>query len=163
MRFRQRHVHRTIYFRLKDELTALGWMPAFGGPPINFGATPITLIDYEPIGAGKTPAPNTVAISIEDQSQDEAFELGGLEKVEYTLFIDIYPEANAIGVAIGDDIKDYLTRHSFPVKDFSQQNDPDSDEYLEFEGVLVENIPSAATTLDKRIWRSVKAMAVCYF
>lgn len=158
MRHRQRHLHATIVRHLTEQLTSLGWVNA----PVNFAAAPITILGYEPQAAGKTPAPNTVAISIEDQGEDEPFELGGLESCNYTLFVDIYGQNEPVGIAIADDVKDSLTHAGLPLLDFTHTPTP-TDEWIEFEHVLVENIPSAATTLDKRTWRAVKATAVCFF
>lgn len=158
MRHRQRHVHATIVRHLREELIALGWVNV----PVNFGTTPVTVIDYEPQQAGETPAFNTVAVSINHQGADEEYELGGLQQVDFTLFVDIYGEHEPIGVAIGDDIKDSLVK-GLPLLDFTNSPPTATDSWLEFENVLVEQIPTATTTLDKRSWRAVKATAVCFF
>jgi hypothetical protein len=68
MRFRQRHVHATIYKYLSDSLGELGWYGTLiPSGPTNFGAAPVVIMDYEPQQAGETPAPNTVAVSIDHQ------------------------------------------------------------------------------------------------
>jgi hypothetical protein len=57
-----------------------------------------------------------------------------------------------------------LTSEVIPLRDFT--TDPAgvvTDSQIEFEDVLVEQIPTATTTLDKRSWRAVKATAVCFF
>lgn len=161
MRHRQRHLHRTVYKHVQAALTEGGWIQQ----PINWGQPAVTMMDYEPQEAGETPAYNTVAVSIGTQGETEAFELGGgLHVCEYTVFIDVYPTKEAIGVAIADDIKDALTEYIIPLRDYSTTTDGvETDARIEFDRVLVENLTSAASTLDKRAWRSVKATAVCYF
>lgn len=159
MRHRQRHLHKTILEHLRAELTDLGWDVGL------FGAPGITLIDYEAIAAGETPAENTVAVSIGDQLDDQVYELGGgLIRCEYVLFVDIYGGVKEpVSIALADDIKDALWEQIIPLRDFT--TDPagvETDDQIEFERILVEVIPSAATTLDKRTWRSVKATAVLY-
>ena len=160
MRHRQRHVHATIVQYLTAYLDNAGWITA----PVNFGTTPVTVLDYEPQEAGETPAFNTVAISVGNQGADEPEEMGALHSCRYTIFCDVYPTSEPIGVAIADDIKDALTEEIIPVRDFttSAAGTVTNDE-IEFELVMVEKIPTATTTLDKRSWRSVKTQAVVYF
>lgn len=161
MRHRQRHLHATVVQHVRVALEAAGWL----SDPINFGDPPITLLDYEPQEAGETPAMNTVAVSVGHQGSDDVVELGGgLHECRYTIFIDIYPTKEPIGVAIADDIKDAITEQIIPLLDFT--NDVDGEEVLaqiEFEDVLVETVPSAASTLDKRSWRVVKVTAAVFF
>jgi hypothetical protein len=160
MRFRERHVHATIVKHVTDTLTTLGWV----NPPINFGTTPVTFLDYQPLEAGQTPAFNTVAISMGDQSDNEEYELGGLLACRYTVFIDVYGENAPIGISIAEDIKDALSGRVIGLLDFTSNAAGDAtDAELEFQSVVVENIPTATTTIDKRTWRAVKATAVCYF
>lgn len=165
MRFRQRHVHATIVKLITDGLGDLGW---YGSTiPLvrpNFGASPVVIKDYEPQQAGETPAPNTVAISIDHQGDNEPFELGGLQTCEYTVFIDIYGQSEPIAVAIADDVKDLIVDQSMPVLDFTREDDGEvSDLWMEFEDIVVEKITSGSGALDKRSWRAVKATAVCFF
>ena len=162
MRHRQRHLHATIVQYLSANLDYDGWITA----PVNFGTTPVTIMDYQPLEAGETPPLNTVAISVGGQGDDEGQQLGGgLVACRYTLFIDVFAASEPIGVAIADDVKGYLVDEILPLRDFT--NDAagvvvDGSE-IEFEHTMVEKIPSAASTLDKRTWRSVKTQAVCYF
>jgi hypothetical protein len=161
MRHRQRHVHATILKHVKDTLTTLGWVNS----PVNFGTTPVSFLDYEPLEAGETPDLNTVAVSMGDQGADEAYELGGgLVRVDYTVFCDVWGANIPIGVAIAEDIKDALTEKVIALRDFTTNAaGVATSDSLEFEMVVVEVIPTATTTLDKRTWRSVKATAVCYY
>lgn len=161
IRHRQRQVHATIVRHLRLALDADGWLT----PPINFGSNPVTLLDYEPQQAGETPAYNTVAVSIGSQGSDDPFELGGgIYECRYTVFIDVYPTKEPIGVAIADDIKAAISEQVIPLRVFTQN--PDGEEIeaqIEFENILIETIPSTAGLLDKRSWRSVKATATCFF
>lgn len=161
IRHRQRHVHATIFRHLRLALDENGWIT----PPVNWGQPPVTLLDYEPQQAGETPAYNTVAVSIGHQDEDVPEELGGgIYSCRYTVFIDVYPTKEAIGVAIADDIKFSISQEIIPLRVFDTTADGvEVDAQIEFEDVVVEVIPSAATTLDKRSWRAVKATAVCFF
>jgi hypothetical protein len=160
MRHQTRHLHRTVLKAVESELTDLGWF----GDPAPFGTTKITLIDYEPQSAGQTPAPNTVAVSVGDVGEAEDYELGGLRSKRYPIFVDIYPTKEAVGVAIADDVADLLTDSIIPLRDYTTDAaGVPTDARIEFETVMVETLASAATTLDKRTWRAVKAVAVCYF
>lgn len=162
MRHRQRHLHKTVVEHVRQTLLDTAWL---GPGPINWGEPAVTLLEYEPQEAGETPARNTVAISIGNQNEDENEELGGgLHSCRYTLFIDIYPTRDPIGVAIADDIKFELVETIIPLLDFT--TDPagvPTPAQIEFETVVVEAIPTTSSTLDKRVWRAVKATAVCYF
>lgn len=161
IRHRQRHLHATIFRHIRLALDEDGWLQA----PVNFGSVPVTLLDYEPQEAGETPAYNTVAVSIGHQGSDDAYELGGgVYECRYTVFIDVYPTKEPIGVAIADDIKAAINDRTIPLRVFTSNADGDEvDAVIEFEDVMVETIPSAASTLDKRSWRAVKATAVAYF
>lgn len=162
MRHRQRHVHASIVQYIKANLDNDGWTAT----PANFGTTPVTVVDYQPLEAGETPAFNTVSISMGDEGDDRVQQMGGgLHACRYTVFVDVYAEKEPIGVAITDDIKGYLTEEIIPLRDFTTSAAGvvvDGAE-IEFELVMVEKIPTATTTLDKRTWRAVKFQAVCYF
>jgi hypothetical protein len=160
LRHQSRHVHATILQHLQVNLDNDGWVT----PPINFGGPAVTLLDYQPMEAGETPAFNTVAVSLGDQNADLDAELGGgLTATAYTLFVDVYAEKAPIAIALSDDIKGYLTHEIIALRDFT--SDPAgvaTDAQIEFEDVIVEVLTSATTTVDKRSWRAVKATAVCY-
>lgn len=161
IRHRQRHLHATVVRHVREALSTGGWLT----PPVNFGTVPITILDYEPQEAGETPALNTVAISIGHQDADEPDELGGgIYSCRYVVFIDVYPTKEPIGVAIADDIKAAISEQVIPLRIFT--TDPsgvEADAQIEFEDVMVEVVASAASTLDKRSWRAVKATAVVFF
>lgn len=161
MRHRQRHLHKTVVEHVRAALDDLSWFHN----PAPFGTTPVTLMEYEPQQAGETPKHNTVSVSIGDEGEDEVYELGGgMHSCRYVVFVDVYGTNEPIGVAISGDVKDALTEQVIPLRDFT--TDPAgvvTDAQIEFESVLVESIPTATSTLDKRSWRAVKATAVCYF
>lgn len=161
MRHRQRHVHKTILEYVRTGLTAYGWMT----DPAPFGGPKVTLIDYEPISAGETPEFNTVAVSIGNQGEDKPFELGaGLYETRYAMFVDVFPTNEAVGVALAEDLKDLLSEEVITLRDWTHNPAGDlTTDQIEFEYVLVEVIPTATTTVDKRSWRSVKATACLYF
>lgn len=160
MRHRARHLHRTILNYVREELELLSWITEDRAP---FGATPVTLIDYEPVEAGKTPAYNTVAVSLGDQTAEEEEELGGMTSVAWAVFVDIYPDSEPIGIAIAEDIRDCLNNLVIPLLDFTYEADgTDSGQQIVFEDTLVEVVPTATTTIDKRSWRSVKTTARVY-
>lgn len=161
MRHRQRHVHKTILEHVRAELTEVGWF----AEPAPFGGNRVLLLDYEPQRAGETPALNTVAVSIGEQGEDLAHELGGgVTRCDYVVFIDVYPTSEPIGVAIGDDIKQALVDRVIALRDYTADAaGAVTDAQIEFEHVIVEDIPTSTSTLDKRSWRSVKATACCYF
>lgn len=159
MRHQQRHVHATIVKHVTEKLDELGWVD----DPVNFGTTPVTILDYEPQEAGETPAINTVSISIGHEGHDAEYELGGMSQVEYTLFLDVYPENESIGIALAADIKDSIKYAALTLLDFTEGPPATTDGYIEFDSVIVEVVPTATTTLDKRSWRSVKATACCFF
>lgn len=160
MRHRQRHVHHTIYRHVEAALAAGGWMST---PP--YGAEPVTMLDYEPLEAGHTPALNTVAVSIGHQGEDEDRELGGgLSSCDYTVFIDVFGENEPIGISIADDVKQALVGRTIRLRDYTTDAaGVETDAQIEFNFTVVEKIPTATTTIDKRTWRAVKTTAVCFF
>lgn len=160
MRHRERHVHETIVQHVTAALEALGWFT----DPAPFGTVPVEVIGYQPLEAGETPPRNTVAISMGDSTEDKPYELGGgLYVCTYPFFVDVYGSNEPIGVSIANDIKDALTEEIIPLRDYTTTSaGVVTDAQIEFELVTTEKIPTT-TTLDKRSWRSVKAMAVTYF
>lgn len=160
MRHRQRHLHATLVKHIRDSLVDLGWINA----PVNFGGTPVTVLDYQPQEAGVTPAANTVAVSIGHEGTEDPYEMGGGVSCAYVLFVDVYGENEPVGVALADDIKQMLVERYLPLRDFTTSADGvETEDLIELESVLIEVVSTATTTLDKRSWRAVKATAVCYF
>jgi hypothetical protein len=104
MRHRVRSVYQSIYDHLGDQLGVLGWLTAGGAK-----TTPVTMQQYVPDETGQSLQPNTVAVTLGDESGENAEELGDrLVSVDLQLFVDIYGENQAITLAIADDVKDIL-------------------------------------------------------
>lgn len=158
MRHRERHVLQTVVDHVRTILTDGGWMSESG----LFGGPVVTLVDHQPIENGETPAFNTVAVTFGNQTEDLDQELGGsLTTTSYALFVDIFPTDASVGRALAGDIKAGLTSVVIPVHDYAAG--VDTDEQIEFEHVLVEVVPTGSTSLDKRTWRVVNAMATTYW
>lgn len=163
MRHRTRHLHKTMLEHVRSILNATDWLE---DPPVNFAAVntdPVTLVDYEPQSAGMPIARNTVAVSLGPEGVDRAFELGNFaSEVRIPLFVDIYPTDEVIGIAMADDLKAGLVEITLPLRDFSTEPPTATSGFVETEDVVVDLPDSAATTLDKRSWRVVKAVLVFY-
>lgn len=158
LRFRVRHVHKTVADFIEAELTALGWK----NPPVNFGTVPVTFLEFQPDEAGKPIAANTVAITLGDEGAAEDEELGGgLRELAYPLFVDVYGANQSIAASIASDVKDILEDRYFPVLDFT--TDPvgvPTSEYIELDkdDLTVERPGAAASATDfRRYWRVVKS------
>lgn len=167
LRFRARHVHKTLADHLEAELASLGWVD----PPVNFETLPITFLEYQPEDAGREIKPNTVAITLGDESGDEPQELGassgGLWAVEYPVFVDIYGANASLAISIASDVKDVLGDLSLNVRDFVA--DPLGVEtpdrlWVERETVAVERPPASLGSPDlRKYWRVVKAVVTVRF
>lgn len=156
MRFRQRHVHRTLVDYVTGVLDDAGWTA--GTPPL--GAPAMTILDYEPQTAGEIPPVQSVCISIGEQGPARAFEMGdGLLQVRYVVYIDIYPISESVGIAIAEDIADSLIEIYVGLNDYTSAPPVATGEALEMTRVMVQGIPST-DKMDKRPWRVVKATAV---
>lgn len=160
MRFRQRHVHKTLCDHVKSGLTTKGWVT----PPVNFGVTPVTFVEAVPELGGTAIPRNTVAITLGDEPEDKDEELGGgLISCDFVLFVDIFGEDASTAVSIASDVKDLLKYQILPVRDYtSNPSGLVTTATLELEDVMIETPPLATSNVDKRFWRVVKAMAVYY-
>jgi hypothetical protein len=160
MRFRQRHVHKTLVDYVVAELTDKGWVE----DPVNFGVTPVTFVTAVPEFGGTTIARNTVAITLGDEPEDRDEELGGgLISCDFVLFVDVFGEDASTAVSIASDLKDSLKHKKLPVRDYTSNPAGDvTTATLELEDVMIETPPVATTNVDKRFWRVVKAMAIYY-
>lgn len=164
LRFRIRHVHKTIADYLEQGLADLGWV----APPINFGSVPITFLEFQPDEAGKTIAANTVAITLGDEPASQDQELGdGLRAIEFPVFVDVYGANQSIAASIASDIKDLLEDVYMQVRDFT--TDPagvETSEYLELDkdDLSIEKPAAAAGVSDfRRYWRVVKTIARVHY
>lgn len=163
LRFRYRMVHKTVADYVEAELADLGWV----NDPVNFGTTPLTLVEFQPDEAGKVVAVNTVAITLGDEPPAEDEELGdGIRSISFPVFVDIYGANQAIALSIASDVKTLFEDVAMPVTDFSTVVPGPSEEYLQFDkdDVEVERPTAALGATDfKRYWRVVKALAVVHY
>lgn len=159
LRFRQRHVHRTIRDYVQSGLTNLGWVDE----PVNFGTTPVTFIDVQPEEAGISIAPNTVALTLGDEPADRDEELGaGLRSCAYTVFVDVYGADAPTAISIASDVRDLLRDQIIALADYTTDvNGATTASTIEFETVIIEK--PATVVLDNRHWRVVKATATLYY
>lgn len=174
LRFRVRHVHRTLADHLEAQLILLGWgnSAAPAGDPVNaavnFGTTPVTFIEFQPDEAGKEVKANTVAITLGDEPSAEDEELGdGLRVIKFPLFVDIYGADQSIAASIASDVKRLLEDLYLPVRDYTTvPGGAVSSEYLELDkdDVVIEKPQATLGLADfKRYWRVVKTMAQVHY
>lgn len=165
LRFRPRHVHKTLAAHLESELLDLGWVNS----PVNFGTTPITFSEFEPDEPGPTEIkPNTVSITLGDEPGDSLEELGGrLWKAYFPVFVDIYGVNSSVARSIADDVKTVFADLSLTVLDWTSNLAGDTTGemlFIERESIEVERPPAAADAKDiRKNWRVVKAMAEVTF
>lgn len=164
LRFRIRHVHKTIADYIEAEMATLGWVTN----PINFNTTPMTFLEFQPDEAGKEIKPNTIAITLGDEGAAEDEEMGdGLRELVYPVFIDCYGANQSIAASIASDIKTLLEDRYLYVRDFT--TDPagvETSEQIELDkdDVTVERPGAAIGATDfRRYWRVVKTSARVHY
>jgi hypothetical protein len=161
MRHRTRHVHQTLVQHVTTALGELGWTTGV----INYGTTAVEVQAVEPYGEGAVqPDGNLVCVTIDDSSEDEDEELGGrLISGHYILYVDVIGVNIPLSVAIADDMRLALKNRVIPLLDFTTDmaGVPAPGSCIEFDHVDVD-IPPAASSIDKRTWRVVSAMANVY-
>lgn len=164
LRHRSRHLRATLHERTRGGLDALGWI----SPPVNFGANPLTVIDYQPDERGEIITDNTVAVSIGDVVNDEDEELGaavgGLRSAFYPIFIDVYMASQALTDAVCDDIRDLFDCQMFPL--INQITAAPSGLTVEIEEVIGPDRPNiGAGTIEafKKYWRIMRLGARVYY
>lgn len=158
LRFRQRHVHRTIAAYIESALAELGWVV----PPVNFGTVPVTFIEIQPDENGEKVAPNTVAITLGDEPADEDLEMGnGLQGLDLPVFVDIYGVEQSVAVSIASDVKSVLKNAVIPLYDYTGAPPVVTDDLIEFEDVTGPEKPAVAREASdfRKYWRVVKAIA----
>lgn len=163
IRHRSRHLRATIVDRVKDGLTDLGWVDTALGP-INFGADPVLVVDYQPDERGETIVHNTVAVSLGDVVNDEDEELGGgLRSAWYPVFIDVYMSNQALTDAVCDDIRELFDTKIFPL--VNQISGADAAERIEVDEVIGPDRPNASLGIDqfKRYWRIMRLGVRLYY
>ena len=165
IRHRSRHLRATLFNRVVAELTVLGWV----GVPVNFGADPVTVIDYQPDERSEPILKNTVALSLGDAANDLDEELGagfpgGLRSASVPVFIDCYMASQALADALCDDIRAIFDMQVFPLVDQVTGLDCVG-ETVEIEEVLGPNRPAGGATGDvfKRYWRIMNVGVRLYY
>lgn len=165
VRFRSRHVQKTLGEFIGEKLGELGW----SGSNVNFGATPITLREVSPDENGQSVAPNTVSVTTGDIAAEQLQQLGGgLWEVVIPIFVDVYGDSSAIAQSIAEDVKDQLSQGlTLPMYDWSDVQNPRSvpGSYIELDNVDGPSRPQAAATSQdfRRFWRVVRGEAHVYY
>lgn len=160
MRHVTRHFHATVFNRVVDGLTTAGWVNA----PVNFGAEPVDIVDYQPDERGEEIKRNTVAVSLGDVPEPADMELGcadpgGLRSITYAVFIDVYMREQPYTTAICDDIRDLFFDQGFPlVNQITGLDEPDH--WITTEVAIGPERPDASIALEnfKRYWRIFRLM-----
>lgn len=160
LRFRIRHVHKTIADYLEAELITLGWV----SDPVNFATAPMTFLEFQPDEAGKAIAANTVAITLGDEPSALDLEMGdGLREIAFPVFVDIYGANQSIAASIASDVKHLLEDRYLQVLDYTTSSaGVATAERIELDkdDVSVEKPQAAQNVSDfRRFWRVVKTTA----
>jgi hypothetical protein len=167
LRFRPRHVHKTLADHVEAQLASLGWVNA----PVNFDTVPITFLEFQPDEAGKEIKANTVAITLGDEEPDQPMEMGastgGLWEVVFPVFVDVYGANAAIATSIASDVKGILSDLALNLRDYTSVADGTETAeiiWVEREQVFVERPAASMGSPDiRRYWRVVKAPASVRF
>jgi hypothetical protein len=163
IRFRSRHLHATFVDYVRAGLDERGWITA----PINFGARPITLIDYQPDDRNTPIQHNTVSVSLGDYDQDEDEELGaalgGLRSALYQVFIDVYMQEQALSLAICDDLRDMFQDEYVTLINQITMT-PVQHTLIEVDAVVGPDKPSAgAADQFRKYWRTMRIDGRLFF
>ena len=164
LRFRVRHVHKTIADYLEAELTRLGWVDE----PVNFATVPMTFLEFQPDEAGKTIAANTVAITLGDEPAALDIEMGdGLREIAFPVFVDVYGANQSIAASIASDIKCLLEDKYMPVLDFvasaTGTPPPSASSWTRTTSASRSLTPPAGAQDFRRFWRVVKTTARVHY
>jgi hypothetical protein len=164
LRFRIRHVHKTVADYLEAELQRLGWVDE----PVNFATTPMTFLEFQPEEAGKAIVANTVAITMGDEPAADDLEMGdGLREIAFPLFVDVYGANQSIAASIASDVKQLLEDRYMPVLDFATSSEGvPTNERIELnkDDVSVEKPDASQGAQDfRRFWRVVKTTARVHY
>lgn len=162
LRFRDRHLHRSVYEVIKNEVTLLGWATT-GHTPM--GVTPFTFVDFQPELEGQEIAPNTIAVSTGTPSIRTPAELGdGLFTYYVPVFIDIYGEKRGIADSVGGDIMEILRyyRLTSQIMDFTDPDNPvpsDDTWFVEDEQGPLQTTAATEAQDIRRYWRLCRFQA----
>src|SRR5512140_2546048 len=169
LRHRSRHLRATLFNKVVADLPTLGWITA----PVNFGAAPIRVIDYQPDERGEMITGNTIAISLGDVINDEDEELGagkysdrtggGLRSAWYPVFVDVFMADQALCDAVCDDIRAIFDTKVFPL--VNQIDGTDAAEMIDIEEVLGPDRPGSGASLEqfKKFWRIMRLGVRLYY
>lgn len=98
---RARLIHDNIYYLVRDALDDLNWL----GPSLDHDTV---YVRQTQIANSEAVRPNIVAVTVEDDNEEEA-ELGSLlTHHTWNYYIDVYAEDDALGIHLANDIKDIL-------------------------------------------------------
>lgn len=165
LRFRNRHVSKTIAEFIKQGMTELGWVNA----PTNFGATPFIIREYQPERAGEDISENTLMVTEGDPGIAEPAEMGpGLWTYQVPVYVDIYGESRELARSVAGDMFDWIFRHPvIRVQDWTDPANPvdTTDVTVEWENLEGPLTPQlAASAMDfKRHWKVVKVEAHVFY
>lgn len=162
IRFRSRHLLATIYNHYSAAMSERGWIT----PPINFGATPLTLLDYQPDERTEPIKKNTAIVTLGDFTADADEEMGtrggGLRSALYPVFIDVFMEEQALSLAICDEIRDIYTDQWIPlINQIDGAQVPAAD--IEITRVLGPERGAVGPEAFRRYWRTMRLDCKLYF
>jgi hypothetical protein len=163
IRFRSRHLHASFVDYVRAGLDQRGWIT----PPVNFGARPVTLIDYQPDDRNTQIQHNTISVSLGDYDQDEDEELGaamgGLRSALYQVFIDVYMQEQALSLAICDDVRDMFQDRFITLIDQITLA-PVLNTTIEVDSVVGPDKPSAGPADQfRKYWRTMRIDGRLFF
>lgn len=162
LRHSTRHLHRTVFDYLNDQLTAMGWTVEGDVP---FNAPVVTLQDVLPDEWDEASVlePGTVALTLGDEDAALNQEMGGpLALIQVPFFVDCFMDTDSTALALALDIRDIFTGRapgSVRFLDVINYN-PDTPQVavgytVEFDDVIRQRV--------KKSWHVVKITAMLYF
>ncbi len=162
LRHSTRHLHKTLFDYLSDQLATMGWT-VDGSVPFN--APVVTLHEVMPDEWEEASVlePGTVAITLGDEDAALNQELGGpLATIEVPFFVDCFMDTPGTTLALALDIRDIFCGRTsgslriMNVTNYNPSSPTSAPGYtVEFEDVVREKI--------KKNWEVVKFTACMYF
>lgn len=161
MRFRIRHAQQTIADLVESHLVAQGWT----ADPHPWEIDPVVFEEVHP-GNIEDIETNTVSTLIDESGPQQVHELGGgVRKVEYQLYIDVFGQQLSVALSIAQDVQDLLTGKTTPLMDYNTS--PPTEvvgAYIEFPGPRVERPAGSVNAADLlKNWRIVRDGAWLYY
>lgn len=155
MRHITRHVHQTLVDRAKAALT--DWTGST--PP--YGATRVTVTGMTP-SIPEEVEPNLVTVALEYPGSLVESELGGgLEEIDYRLFIDVFAQNVSTCMAIVDDLRVAFAHVQVAVYDHTDTVPVATDHWIEIDEIETVE-PPAAGQVDRSHWRVVTGPVTVY-